>query len=87
MNGNSNRSTAAAFASLVLLAAAALAGCATSGGASTNAAAMGNAARPVAATAPMSYVVCSGGAASRVPEREAAGRICTPSSSLVHAIY
>jgi len=87
MNGNSHRSTAAAFGSLVLIASAALAGCATTGGASTNASALGNAVRPLAVTTPAAYTVCSGGYASRFPEREEAGRVCRPSSTLVHAIY
>src|SRR5688572_28508395 len=89
MNGNSHRSTAAALGSLVLLAAAALAGCATTGGGVTSASALGNAARPVAAevTTPTGYVVCSGGSASRFPQREELGRACRPSPSLIHAIY
>ena len=87
MNGNSHRSTAAALGSLMLMAAAALAGCATTGGGSTSASAMGNAVRPLAVTTPASYTVCSGGHASRVAQREEAGRACRPSSSLVHAIY
>jgi hypothetical protein len=84
MNGNSHRSTAAALGSLVLLAAA-LAGCATTGGASTNA--MGKAERPPAMTTPTAYVVCSGVTASHFPDREEAGRVCRPTSTLVHAIY
>ena len=86
MNGNTHRSTAAL--ALVLLAAAALTGCATTGGAETSASAMG-AARPLAAeaTSPTGYVVCSGGHASRFPQREALGRVCTASPSLIHAIY
>jgi hypothetical protein len=87
MNGNSYRSTAAALGSLVLLAAAALSGCATTGGASTNASAMGNAVRPPAMTTPTAYVVCSGVTASHFPDREEAGRVCRPTSTLVHAIY
>ena len=89
MNGNSHRSTAAALGSLVLVAAAALAGCATTGGAPTSASAMGNAARPLAAqvTTPTAYLVCSGGHASRFAGREEVGRVCRPSPSLVHAIY
>ena len=84
MNGNSDRSKA--VGSLLLLAAMALAGCATTGGA-TSASAMGNAVRPLGVTTPTAYVVCSGGNASRFPERETVGRACKPSSSLVHAIY
>ena len=90
MNGNSHRSAAAALGSLVLLAAAALTGCATSGGAATSASALGNAPRPLAAdaTTPTGYVVvCSGASASRFPQREEAGRVCRPSPSLLHAIY
>ena len=87
MNRNSHRSTAAALGSLMLIAAAALAGCATTGGASTNSSALGNAVRPLAVTTPTGYTVCSGGYASRFPEREEAGRACRPSSTLVHAIY
>jgi hypothetical protein len=78
MNGNSHRSTAAALGSLMLLTAAALAGCATASGTTTNAAARGNAVRQLAAevTTPAGYVVvCSGGSASRFPEREQAGRV------------
>lgn len=87
MNAITHR-TRAVFGSLVLLAAAALTGCATTGGA-TSGATFGNAARPVAAdvTTPTGYVVCSGGSASRFPGREAAGRVCRPSPSLFHAIY
>jgi hypothetical protein len=87
MNGNSHRSTAAALGSLVLLAAAALAGCATTGGASTIADALGNTVRPRATTTPPGYVVCSGATASRFPDREQAGRVCRPAPALVHAIY
>jgi predicted small secreted protein len=87
MNGTSHRSTAAALGSLVLLAAAALAGCATTGGASTDAPAMGSGVRPPAVTTTNAYVVCSGGSASRFPEREEAGRVCRPTSTLLHAIY
>jgi len=86
MNAITHRSTAF-FGSLVLLAGAAITGSATTGGATS--AALGNAVRPLAAevTAPTGYVICSGGSASRFPEREAAGRVCRPSPSLTHAIY
>jgi hypothetical protein len=87
MNGNSHRSTAAALGSLVLLAAAALAGCATTGGASTIAEALGSTVRPPATTAPTGYVVCSGATASRFKYREEAGRVCRPAAALAHAIY
>ena len=87
MNGYSDRSRAAALSSVLLLAAVALAGCATTGGAATSASAMGHAVRPLDVTTPTAYVVCSGGNASRFPERETVGRVCKPSSSLVHAIY
>jgi hypothetical protein len=86
MNANSHRSTAA-LCSLVILAAAALTGCATTG--ATSSAAAANAALPLAAavTAPTGFIVCSGGSASRFPEREQDGRFCRPSPSLLHAIY
>jgi predicted small secreted protein len=87
MNGNSHWFTAAALGSLLLVAAGALAGCATTSGASTNVSAMGNAVRPHAVTTPTGYMVCAGGHASRFPQREEVGRVCSPSSSLVHAIY
>ena len=87
MNRNSHRSMAPALGSLVLLAAAALAGCATTSGTSTNAAAMANALRPAATGVTPGYVVCSGGHASRFPQREDAGRACRRSSTLVPAIY
>ena len=59
---------------LLVLATAALAGCAVT---------TGQGALPPGGTA---YVVCSGGHASRFPEREEIGRICRPSASL-QAIY
>ena len=59
---------------LLVLATAALAGCAVT---------TGGGALPPGATG---YVVCSGGHASRFPEHEEIGRICRPSASL-QAIY
>ena len=64
---------------VLLLAAAALAGCTTP---------TGGIARQLVAEPPGSagYAVCSGGHASRFPEHEKDGRICRPALSL-HAIY
>ncbi|RPI61162.1 MAG: hypothetical protein EHM50_06135 [Lysobacterales bacterium] len=87
MNTISHRSTRAG--SLVVLAAAALAGCATTGGTAASGVTTSHAARPLVAAqkaAPLSYVVCSGGRASRFPEQEKIGRVCRPAVSL-QAIY
>jgi hypothetical protein len=82
MNAITHRSTAI-LGSLVLLAAAALTGCATTGGATS-----GLAATHALATqaTPRNNLICSGGHASRFPEREEMGRVCVPSPSL-NAIY
>ena len=82
MNAITHRSTAI-LGTLVLLAAAALTGCATTGGATS-----GLAATHALATqaTPAGNLICSGGHASRFPEREELGRVCLPSLSL-NAIY
>ena len=73
MNAVSHRSTKV-FAPLLVLAAAVLAGCATPGGTAYS----GAAARAVAVESPDpgDHTVCSGGQASRFPERQALGRVC-----------
>jgi hypothetical protein len=79
----SDRSTRAG--ALVVLVAAALAGCATTGSTVASGAATSNAARPLAAAttaSPVGYIVCSGGRASRFPQREKIGRVCRPAASL-----
>ena len=82
MNAITHRSTTI-LASLVLLAAAALTGCVTTGGATSGLAAT----HAVATQAtPTANLICSGGHASRFPEREEMGRVCLPSPSL-NAIY
>jgi hypothetical protein len=63
---------------VLTLLAATLAGCTLTARAPAGA---GSAAAPGAG-----YVVCSGGHASRFPEREAVGQVCRPSTSL-QAIY
>jgi hypothetical protein len=88
MNTISQRSSKV-LGALVVAAATVLSGCAATGGALTGTGATGSAARtrpPVGVTAPSGYVVCSGGRASRFPEREADGRVCRDSISL-QAIY
>lgn len=58
----------------LVLASAVLAGCAVT---------TGGAASPLAhGPAAASYLVCSGGHASRFPQREAVGRVCRPATSL-----
>jgi hypothetical protein len=59
----------------VVLAAAALSGCATTGGTARS---FGK------ATVNSEYLVCSGGHASRFPEQEQIGRVCLPSVTLRH---
>ena len=82
MNAIPSRSTKVVGA-LVVLAVAALTGCAATGGAVTGAAATSRAAAPAANfAAPASYIVCSGGHASRFSEREEVGRVCRPALSL-----
>ena len=82
MNAISYRSTKL-LGALVVLAAAALTGCAATGGAVTSAAATSLAAAPAANfAAPASYIVCSGGHASRFSGREELGRVCRPAVSL-----
>jgi hypothetical protein len=57
------------------------------GGTVARGAAASNAARQsVVQTAPVGYLVCSGGHASRFPEHEKTGRVCRPLASL-QAIY
>jgi hypothetical protein len=87
MKTNSHRS-AAALCSLAILGAAALSGCATTGSVAGGVASR-NATLPAAAevTTATGFIVCSGGSASRFPEREQSGRTCRPSPSLLHAIY
>jgi hypothetical protein len=60
-------------AGVVLGLAIALAGCVTTGGAGPKVATHGQG---------TGYVVCSGGHASRFPDREAVGQVCRPSASL-----
>ena len=82
MNVISHRSTKY-FGALVVLAAAALTGCATTGGAVASGVATSRAAAPAANfTAPTGYIVCSGGHASRFDGREELGRVCRPGVSL-----
>jgi hypothetical protein len=82
MNAITHRSTAI-LGTLVLLAAAALTGCATTGGATSSVAAT----HALATQAmPTGNLICSGGHASRFPEREELGRVCLTSPSL-NAIY
>ena len=81
MNAITHRSTVI-LGSLVLLAAAALTGCATTGGASSLATTHALATQAM----PTGNLICSGGHASRFPEREEMGRVCLPSPSL-NAIY
>jgi hypothetical protein len=82
MNAITHRSTAV-LGSLVFLAVAALTGCASTGGTAS-----GSATSHALATqaVPTTNLVCSGGHASRFPQREELGRVCTP-SPLRHAIY
>jgi hypothetical protein len=79
MNTISTRSTKA-FGALIVLGATVLAGCAATGGTVNSA----SAARPVAieSPAPGDRTICSGGFASRFPERQATGRVCRESLSL-----
>ena len=79
----SPRSTAT-FGALMVLMAAALAGCATTGGA-TSGLATSNA-LATKGTVPTNNSICVGGHASRFPQREALGRVCMP-SPLLNAIY
>jgi hypothetical protein len=77
------RSTAF-LGSLLLVAAAALTGCAATGGATSSLATT----HALATQAiPTRNSICTGGHASRFPQREAVGRVCTPAPSLSHAIY
>ena len=78
MNTNTHRSTAV-FGSLLLIAAAALTGCASTGGGVTSSSVRGQA---PAVAVPTGTVVCSGGHASRFPQREEIGRVCNHSPSL-----
>ncbi len=72
MNRVSHRSTAGL--GLLALLATALAGCAATNGTAQSAAAAHP--RAVDGPAPGDYTVCSGGYASRFPERQATGRVC-----------
>ena len=63
---------------LLTLLAATLTGCTMTAGAPGR---LGSVAAPIGG-----YAVCSGGHASRFPEREEVGRFCRPSTSL-QAIY
>jgi hypothetical protein len=66
-----------AAGSFLVVAAGALAGCVVTGGASGPL---------VNGPASAGYAVCSGGHASRLPEREQVGRTCRPATSL-QALY
>lgn len=83
MNTISYRATRV-FGALVVLAVAALMGCAATGGAVMGTAATtSRAAVPVPHfAAPPGYLVCAGGHASRFEESEKAGRVCRPVLSL-----
>jgi hypothetical protein len=83
MNAVSRRSTKV-LAPFLVLAAAALAGCATPGGTAYSVAP----ARTVAVESPDpgDHTVCFGGQASRFPERQALGRVCRETLSF-HSIY
>jgi hypothetical protein len=82
MNAISHRSTRLGGA-LAVLAAAVLTGCTATGGAVTSGAAANRAAAPVVDFAAQAgYIVCSGGHASRLDEREDQGRMCRPVASL-----
>jgi hypothetical protein len=78
MNTISTRSTKV-FGPLIVLGAMVLAGCATTNGTVSSA----SAARPAAieSPAPGGSTICSGGYASRFPERQAMGRVCRTSLS------
>jgi hypothetical protein len=66
-----------AIGSFLVVGTAALAGCVVTGGASGPL---------VNGPAAAGYTVCSGGHASRLPQREQVGRSCRPSTSL-QALY